>query len=201
MKNSKTNNIFNILINEYKAKSQAKKDRELYNKITDWAFPLLDEMRRKKKQSYKNTVHINYYASVIGKELGLDEDLIKAGASYSCIFSIFDNNKDTLFELIDDIEFPQKLINLLEEIGDDNCAFTLSEAFIISLCKTFVLALNKLIISGKPVVKLYPALVDSVMKAYYNGNRIKHLNLTFNDFTIIRDIFLKEIKYLKIMNN
>lgn len=184
----------NFLNNKY-----YKKRNNIYNKITDWSFPLLLELKNSNIENYKKTVHICHYANLIGKELDLDKQLIKAGASYSCIFTIFDNDKNKLLSLINDIEFPSELKNLISEISDDKIIFSTSESFVVSLSKTLVSAINKLKDSGKSVENIYGPLVNSVINAYYSSNRLNKLNISFNQFEKIKNILLEENKYLKIM--
>lgn len=177
------------------------KKKILYNKISDWNFPLLYELKNNKPVSYVKTVHISHYALNLSSLLKLNDDLVKVGASYSCILSIFENDKDKLYSLTSDLDFPDELISLLKEVNDDITLFSSSEAFIISLCKTFVYALIKLKNNNKNIEALYDNVVNSVLLAYYNSNRLKQLNITFKEFEAIRKDLLEDKKYIKIIND
>lgn len=177
-----------------------RKTSQKYSQITDWSFPILQEMKNNKPISYMRTVHISHYAGQLCRLLDCDENLTKAGASYSCILSLFENDQNRFNEIMEDLDFPDALNDLLTEINSENLEFTSNEAFIVSISKTLVFAILKLKNSNKDYINVYDKIVQTVLAAYYNSSRLKKLNISFAQFEAIKTCLIDEKKYLKILN-
>lgn len=188
------------LCNYFAERNYLKKEK-LYKTITDWNYPFLYELKNDKPISYIRTVHISHYSVLLGELLDLDPSLVKAGARYSLINAIFDNNKDKLYSILDDIEFPDEIINIIKEVNDNTIVFTSSESFIISLSRTLVIAIQKVKSSGRDIETVYEALISSIMGTYYNSNRLRHLKLSFEEFESIKKTLIEDKKYLKIISD
>lgn len=171
-----------------------------YNRITGMEVPLLKELKNNHPLSYIRAMHVSHYSAAIAARLKLDELLVKADAQYSCILSLFDGNRDKFYYLAEDFEFPEELLIAIRELNDDSLIFSSTESFVVALSKTFVLALIKIINSGKDAKLAYNSLVDKVIDVYYNSGRMKDLELSFKDLEIIRDVMKSEKKYLKIIS-
>lgn len=172
---------------------------KLYKKYSDWTFPLLTELKKNNPISYMRTIHISYFANSINKIIEMDNELLKAGSTYCLILSLFENDKEKLIYLLEEIDAPLDLMNLIFEVNDDKCDFTSNEAFVISLSKTLLFALIRLKNNDKNIELLYEIAVNSVITAYYNSKRLKNLSITFNDLELIKKQLISEKKYLKII--
>jgi len=89
-----------------------------YSAYCDEKSPLLLELRTKNKSSYAQAILVGKLASETARTIGLNEELTKAGGLYRRIGKIKEGNSDdTSVEIAREHNFPQPLIDLIDQLN------------------------------------------------------------------------------------
>ena len=151
---------------------------EKYSNIVDPEYSLLTELKKKDKTEYKRAIHTAYICDRISDKLGFDRTLMKGAGFYHRIGVLSDESDDVALETVRLLRhegFPDPLIRLLSEYGNDNDQEISPEVSLLCIVDTLIYDILRRMEKGEEDID-YEKLVDGVINKLLgtkNGRLIK----------------------------
>lgn len=172
------------------------KNRDKYQEINDPEYLLLTELKKSSPRAYYHAVHTAYFSEKIARKIGADEMLAKAGGYYHKIGKMRgSNNLKNALEIAKEYDFPPQLEQLLKEYGSKNVILRSKEAAIVLLADAMVSSVMFLFEKNKNAELDYEQIVDVVFKKQLECGILDCCELTMEQLTEIRKMFMEETLY------
>lgn len=186
-----------VIILKYFSAVAVHKYRIRYLEINDPEFPLLVELKEKNKEIYYHAVHTAYFADRIARRLKLDDQAAR-GAGYYQYIGLLKDNKNTWEEISrigKEHEFPPKLMLLLQEFTAEELPLKTKESAVLLFADAIVVTISKFF-KEKPDMSVdYKLLIEAVFQKKLDKGLLNHCEITMEELTEIKKIFLEEKLY------
>lgn len=167
------------------------KYRDRYQIINDPDFSLLASLKEKSPKEYYHAVHTAYFCDKIARKTSANVYLAKAGGYYHKIGKGLAKTLDIAKEY----KFPPELIELLSEYADKEQVITKKETAIVLFADGVVSSISYLLEKDKKAVLDYKQVVDIVFQKKLESDILNQCNITMNELTIMRNLFVEEKLY------
>ncbi|MBQ7067196.1 MAG: hypothetical protein IJN92_10295 [Lachnospiraceae bacterium] len=167
------------------------KYRDRYQEINDPDFILLAKLKDESPKEYYHAVHTAYFCDKIARKIGANFYLAKAGGYYHKI----GKGLNKTLEIAEEYKFPPELIELLTEYGDKDKKITKKETALVLFADGVVSSITYLLEKDKKATLDYKQVVDIVFEKKLESEILNQCNITMNELTIMRNLFVEEKLY------
>ena len=170
---------------------------ERYQGIVDPEYPLLVELKQKNRTEYKRAIHTAYICDRLSDKLGFDRILLKGAGFYHRIGVLSKDHDDVSLAtvyLLRHEGFPEPLIRLLGEYGNERMQTISPEASLICIADSVISEILKRMEKGEEDIN-YERLIDGEINKLIGSRngRLQKSDLRIQHLYKIRK-YLKEEK-------
>lgn len=172
------------------------KYRDLYQTINDQEYPLMVELKEKKRDDYYHVIHAAYLSDRIAKKLHLNEDITKAASYYLRIGALCgENTWENVRDICISHKFPPEVLSVLQECLEPSAKCIQKETAVVLLSDAVITYVQSVFLQDKDAVIDYVQLIDKVFRKKIEAGVFKENLLTYSEVQKMRKTFVEEKLY------
>ena len=159
------------------------------------------KLKEKSKDDYYKALHTAYFCDRISKKLSFDSDACKTAGYYHILGLLTENNTwDETRDLCYAHNFPEPVIDIMEEFLDSNVSVKSKETAVLIMSEAIISAILHLL-RETPNNKLdYNHVIETVFKAKLQTSKFNSCKLTLEELHTMKAIFKEEKLYYDFLH-
>lgn len=174
--------------------------KEACAELNDPESPLLELLKQCSKEEYLHAIHTAHLCDRIAKELGLNEDLARAGGYYHRIgilqgVTSWENTQT----MIEGWRFPKAVRSLLKEYLEGKGGIVSKEGTVLLFADTVITSVSYLFSREQPARVDYQRLIEMICEKILESGELVHSVITLGELEKIKKILMEEENYYEFL--